>query len=155
MEENGDDSRARYGRSPGLRGALGVAHEHIVAAIDCGFAVHPNAVEQQLQGGTIDGLSTALGLQITVRDGQIEQSNFHDYPLMRISHVPALFEAHILPFDDKPTGVGEMGIPSAAPALTNAIFAASGVGIRDLPILDQLATHMKARGTDSATGAAA
>ena len=112
--------------------------ERIVAAIDCGLAVNPNAVEAQLQGGTIDGLSTALGLEITVRDGQVQQSNFHNYPLARISAVPSKFEAHILPYDDTPTGVGEIGIPSAAPALTNAIFAASGQRIRTLPIADQL-----------------
>jgi isoquinoline 1-oxidoreductase beta subunit len=103
--------------------------ERIVAAIDCGFAVHPNGVDAQLQGGTIDGLSTALGLEITVKDGQVQQSNFDDYPLARIAMVPTLFE---------PTGVGEMGIPSAAPALTNAIFAATGQRIRTLPILRQL-----------------
>jgi isoquinoline 1-oxidoreductase beta subunit len=112
--------------------------ERIVAVIDCGLAVHPNAVEAQLQGGTIDGLSTALGLEITVRDGQVQQSNFHDYPLARIAMVPSKFEAHILPYDDTPTGVGEMGVPSAAPALTNAIFAASGQRIRTLPIAGQL-----------------
>jgi isoquinoline 1-oxidoreductase beta subunit len=114
--------------------------ERIVAVIDCGLAVHPNAVEAQLQGGTIDALSTALGLEITVKDGQVQQSNFHNYPLARIAMVPALFEAHILPYDDIPTGVGEMGVPSAAPALTNAIFAASGKRIRKLPIGDQLST---------------
>jgi isoquinoline 1-oxidoreductase beta subunit len=112
--------------------------ERIVAAIDCGYAVHPNGVEAQLQGGTIDGLSTALGLEITVKDGRIEQGNFDDYPLARIAMVPSLFETHILNFDDVPTGVGEIGIPPAAPALTNAIFAASGQRIRNLPILDQL-----------------
>jgi isoquinoline 1-oxidoreductase beta subunit len=112
--------------------------ERIVAAIDCGFAVHPNGVDAQLQGGTIDGLSTALGLEITVKDGQVQQSNFDDYPLARIAMVPTLFETHILNYDDVPTGVGEMGIPSAAPALTNAIFAATGQRIRTLPILRQL-----------------
>jgi isoquinoline 1-oxidoreductase beta subunit len=113
--------------------------ERIVAAIDCGFAVHPNGVDAQLQGGTIDGLSTALGLEITVKDGQVEQSNFDDYPLARIAMVPSLFETHILNYDDVPTGVGEIPVPPAAPALTNAIFAASGQRIRSLPILDQLA----------------
>jgi isoquinoline 1-oxidoreductase beta subunit len=118
--------------------------ERIVAAIDCGFAVHPNGVDAQLQGGTIDGLSTALGLEITVKDGRVEQGNFDDYPLARIATVPSLFETHILNYDDVPTGVGEIGIPPAAPALTNAIFAASGQRIRNLPILDQLSAgeHM-------------
>ena len=116
--------------------------ERIVAAIDCGFAVNPNAVEAQLQGGTIDGLSTALGLEITVRDGQVVQSNFHDYPLMKIAAVPSRFEAHVMNYDDTPTGVGEIGLPTAAPALTNAIFNACGVRIRQLPIAQQLKAQM-------------
>jgi isoquinoline 1-oxidoreductase beta subunit len=102
--------------------------------------VHPNGVDAQLQGGTIDGLSTALGLEITVKDGRVQQGNFDDYPLARIAMVPSLFETHILNYDDVPTGVGEIGIPSAAPALTNAIFAATGQRIRALPVLGQLGT---------------
>jgi isoquinoline 1-oxidoreductase beta subunit len=116
--------------------------ERIVAAIDCGFAVNPNAVQAQLEGGTIDGLSTALGLEITVHGGRVVQSNFTDYPLMKINRVPALFEAHILSYDETPTGVGEIGPPPAAPALTNAIFNATGIRIRKLPIAGQIKEKM-------------
>jgi len=116
--------------------------ERIVAAIDCGFAVNPNAVKAQLEGGTIDGLSTALGLEVTVHGGQVVQRNFTDYPLMKIDRVPTLFEAHVLNYDDIPTGVGEIGPPPAAPALTNAIFNAAGIRIRKLPIAGQIKEKM-------------
>jgi isoquinoline 1-oxidoreductase beta subunit len=122
--------------SVGGDGALTV--ERIVAAVDCGLAVNPLGVEAQLQGGTIDSLSTALGLAITVRDGRVEQSNFHEYPLLGLAGVPVDFETHVLPWGDTPVGMGEMGLPSLAPALTNAIFNAAGVRIRALPIGKQL-----------------
>jgi isoquinoline 1-oxidoreductase beta subunit len=125
------------------QGALTV--ERIVAAVDCGLMVNPRGVEAQLQGGTIDGLSTALNLQITVKDGQVQQSNFHDYPILRMASVPQLVECHLLPFNDIPTGMGEMGIPTLAPALCNAIFNASGVRIRQLPIGGQLQAALAAR----------
>lgn len=110
----------------------------VVAAVDCGVVVNPRGVEAQLQSGTIDGLSTALNLQITFKDGRVQQSNFHDYPIARMADIPRNIECHILPYGDSPTGMGEMGIPSLAPALTNAIYNACGVRIRDLPIADQL-----------------
>ncbi len=124
------------------QGALTI--ERIVAAVDCGLMINPRGVEAQLQGGTIDGLSTALNLQITVRDGQVQQSNFHDYPILRMAAVPRLIECHLLPFNDIPTGMGEMGIPTLAPALCNAIYEASGVRIRRLPIGAQLQNAMAA-----------
>ncbi|MEM9302903.1 MAG: molybdopterin cofactor-binding domain-containing protein, partial [Pseudomonadota bacterium] len=110
----------------------------VIGAIDCGFAVHPNAVIAQMEGSTIDGLSTALNLEITMAAGRIRQSNFHDYPLLRLAEAPLTMEMHILPWDEEPTGVGEIGIPTVAPALTNAIFNATGKRIRRLPIGDQL-----------------
>ena len=84
-------------------------------------------------GGTIDGISTASGLEITVEDGRVQQSNFDGYRLLRIADAPAV-ETHILPSTLTPCGAGEMGVPSAAPALANAIHAASGRRLRDLPL---------------------
>jgi len=107
--------------------------ERCVCVADVGLAVNPAGVEAQLQGGTIDGLSTAIGLEITVADGRIQQSNFDGYRLMRMPDAP-IVEAHVMRSSLKPSGAGEMGIPSAAPALANAIYAATGKRLRSLPL---------------------
>jgi isoquinoline 1-oxidoreductase beta subunit len=109
-----------------------------VCAIDVGRVVNPLGVEAQAMGATIDGISTALNLAVTVKDGKVQQSNFGDYPLMRMAQAPLDVEIVIIPSGKEPSGAGEMGIPSAAPALTNAIFAATRYRIRELPIGDQL-----------------
>ncbi len=90
-----------------------------------------------MMGATIDGLSTALNLQITLKDGRVEQSNFPDYPLLRMAAAPDV-DVHLLDSQVPPSGAGEMGMPTVAPALVNAIFAASGKRIRRLPLGAQL-----------------
>ncbi len=105
-----------------------------VCVSDVGIVVNPLGVEAQLMGGTIDGISTALGLEITVEKGAVQQSNFHDYPLLRMPDAPQV-EVYAMPSTKDPCGAGEMGIPSALPALANAIFAATGQRLRRLPLL--------------------
>lgn len=107
--------------------------DRCVCVADVGTVVNPLGVIAQLQGGTVDGLSTALGLEVTVADGRIQQHNFHDYPLMRMADAPTV-ETYLMPSTLAPSGAGEMGIPGAAPALVNAIYAATGRRMRDLPL---------------------
>ena len=104
-----------------------------VCAVDVGRAINPLGIEAQMEGGTLDGLAAALHQEITVRGGQVVQSNFHDYPLLKMREAPDV-EVEIVPSDADPKGCGEMGIPTVAPALANAIYNACGERLRRLPI---------------------
>jgi isoquinoline 1-oxidoreductase beta subunit len=105
----------------------------VVCAIDCGRFVNPDIVEAQMESGIVFGLTAALHGAITFKDGRVEQSNFHDYPLLRMEQMPRV-EVHIMPSKENPQGVGEPGVPPIAPAVANAIFASTGKRIRRLPI---------------------
>lgn len=105
----------------------------VVAAVDCGQTVNPQTIARQIEGAIVYGLTAALYGQITLKDGRVEQSNFHDYPVLRMNEMPKV-EVHIIPSMAAPGGIGEPGTPPIAPAVTNAIFAATGVRIRKLPI---------------------
>ena len=106
----------------------------VVCAIDCGPVVNPLAVEAQMQSGIAFGLGAALHSQITLKDGKVEQSNFHNYTVLRLAEMP-LVEVHIVPSNDKMGGVGEPGTPPIAPAVGNAVFAATGKRLRKLPFV--------------------
>jgi isoquinoline 1-oxidoreductase beta subunit len=105
----------------------------LVGAIDAGLAVNPEQVKAQMEGGAVYALTAALYGQITFERGRVQQSNFHDYPMLRINEMPVV-EAHILDSGEAPGGLGEPGVPTVAPAVCNAIFAATGKRIRRLPI---------------------
>ena len=108
--------------------------DRVVCAVDCGTAVNPDIVRAQMEGGVGFGLGAALHGAITFKDGVVEQSNFHDYHVLRMAEMPKV-EVHIVPSTDPPKGVGEPGVPPIAPAVANAIYAASGRRIRSLPIV--------------------
>jgi isoquinoline 1-oxidoreductase subunit beta len=107
--------------------------KRIVAAVDCGIKINPDIVRAQIEGGVLFGLSATLFNGITFNGGRVEQGNFNDYRQLRINETPPI-EVHLLDSSEKPGGLGEVGTVSAAPALTNAIFAATGVRVRRLPI---------------------
>ncbi len=100
---------------------------------DCGITVHPDQARAQLTGGVIYGLSAALSNEITIENGRVQQNNFNNYPSLRQNQVPVV-EVHLVPSQEKPGGLGEVGVPLVAPALVNAIAAATGKRIRELPI---------------------
>jgi isoquinoline 1-oxidoreductase subunit beta len=107
--------------------------DRIVCAVDCGIAVNPDNVRSQVEGSVGFGLSAALHGAITLKDGVVEQSNFHEYAPIRINEMPKV-EVYIVPSAEKPTGIGEPGVPPVAPAVANAIAAATGKRVRNLPI---------------------
>jgi len=140
----------RWGRGLAFHSTWGVTHvaqvaevsfdqdgtlsvHRVVCAIDCGIVVNPDMVAAQMEGGIAMGLTAALKGEITIKNGRVQQSNFHDYPILNIAEMPEV-EVYIVPSDRDPEGVGEMGLPPSIPAVANALYAATGVRIRKLPI---------------------
>jgi isoquinoline 1-oxidoreductase beta subunit len=113
-------------------GKLTIPEAHY--AIDCGQVVNRNSVIQQFEGGFVFSLSGALKGSISFKDGQSQQTNFDTYTLARMEDVPVATHVHIVESDEMPTGVGEPPVPPVAPALANAIFAATGKRYREMPI---------------------
>ncbi len=105
----------------------------VVVAVDCGIAVNPAGVEAQAEGGTLDGLGAALFGKITAHRGRIDQSNFHDYRMLRMRDAPPV-EVHIVTSQAPPSGMGEIAVPTIAPAVANALFSATGKRVRELPL---------------------
>jgi isoquinoline 1-oxidoreductase beta subunit len=115
----------------------GTVHvDRVVTAMDCGQTINPDMIAAQVEGGIVFGLSAALYGEITIEGGQTQQSNFNNYPVLRINEMPRV-EVHIIPNHESPGGVGEPTVPSIAPAVANAIFAATGKRLRRLPFQTQ------------------
>ena len=112
-------------------GALAI--DRVVCVVDCGTVINPDTVKAQMEGAILFGLTAALYGEITIEAGRVVQSNFYNYDMLRMAQAPAI-ETHIVPSTEPPGGVGEPGLPPALPALTNAIYAATGERIRTLPV---------------------
>jgi isoquinoline 1-oxidoreductase beta subunit len=110
-----------------------ISVDRVVCAVDCGIAVTPDVVKAQMQSGIGYGLSAALYGRITLTDGHVDQNNFHQYQVLRINEMPRLIEVYIVPSTNPPSGVGEPGTPPIAPAVANAVRAASGIRLHTLP----------------------
>ena len=107
--------------------------QRLVTAVDCGVTVNPDGVISQIQGGHVFGLSAVLHQQITLEQGRVQQSNFHDYRVLRIDEMPQI-EVHLVPSAEAPGGIGEPGTVSVQPAVANAVYAATGVQLTRMPI---------------------
>ncbi len=128
----------------------GVSVDRMVCVIDCGTMVNPDSVQAQLQGGILYGLSAALYGEIEIEDGRVKQSNFNDYRSVKLSDAPRI-ETHVIQSGAPMGGIGEPGTPAVASAVANAVFAATGKRLRDMPLnLDQF----PARESDDAAGSA-
>jgi isoquinoline 1-oxidoreductase subunit beta len=111
--------------------------EKVICAVDCGIVVNPDGVRSQVEGSLLFGLSNALKERGTVANGQLAQSNFHDYQVLRMNEIPDVVEVHVVSSTEAPTGVGEPGVTTIGPALSNAIFAATGARVRSLPMIPE------------------
>jgi isoquinoline 1-oxidoreductase len=120
--------------------------DKIVCAVDCGIVVNPDGARSQIEGSILFGISNALKERGTVANGILAQSNFHDYQVLRMNEVPEV-EVHLVPSTEYPTGLGEPGTTTVAPALSNAIFAATGARVRHVPLTpDRVLAALRARG---------
>jgi isoquinoline 1-oxidoreductase beta subunit len=107
--------------------------DRVVCAVDCGIAVTPDVIRAQMESGIGFGLGTALHSSITMTDGHVDQTNFHQFQVLRINEMPKVVEVHIVPSTNPPSGVGEPGTPPIAPAVANAVRMATGIRLRKLP----------------------
>ena len=105
----------------------------VTSAVDTGITVNPDTVMAQLQGGLVFGLTAALYGEITLENGRVRQSNFHDYRMLRINQVPPI-DVHLIKSGEAPGGIGETGATASIPALRNAIYAATGIALRRMPV---------------------
>jgi isoquinoline 1-oxidoreductase beta subunit len=110
-----------------------ISIEKVWCAVNCGRVINPDVARQQIEGGTIYGLSGAMGEVITTAGGGVQQNNFHDYPIMRFAQAPEI-EVEFIKSDERPSGLGEPATPPAYPALANSVFASSGKRIREIPL---------------------